>query len=332
MILRPALLLAALSTIAGAFPSNLIEKPNSWFRSNEGKEAVESVISWQSSEGSWPKNQNSAEAPRKGSRRELRGTFDNKATTDELRFLACACEATDDDAPRKSFLKGFDHILKSQYSNGGWPQYSPPGDGYPRHITLNDGTMIRLLEFLRETTNSKRYEFIGSKRREDAIKAINRGVECILRCQIVRDGKKTVWCAQHDERTLEPAMARSYELESLSGSESAGIVRFLMSIPDPSPDIVESVKGAVEWYKSSKVEGIRVVKIDGERRAVADRKSDPIWGRFYDIETNRPFFCDRDGVKKWDYNEIGKERRNGYAWYGGWGESVLKAYSKWPHR
>ena len=27
-----------------------------------------------------------------------------------------------------------------------------------------------------------------------------------------------------------------------------------------------------------------------------------------------------------------KERRNGYAWYGGWGESVARDFAKWPHR
>jgi hypothetical protein len=27
-------------------------------------------------------------------------------------------------------------------------------------------------------------------------------VECILKTQVVQEGKLTVWCAQHDERTL----------------------------------------------------------------------------------------------------------------------------------
>ena len=25
-----------------------------------------------------------------------------------------------------------------------------------------------------------------------------------------------------------------------------------------------------------------------------------LWARFYELETNRPFFCDRDGIKKYD--------------------------------
>ena len=44
------------------------------------------------------------------------------------------------------------------------------------------------------------------------------------------NGRRTVWCAQHDETTLRPAGARTYEHASLSGYESVGIVRFLMGI------------------------------------------------------------------------------------------------------
>ena len=39
--------------------------------------------------------------------------------------------------------------------------------------------------------------------------AFRRGMDCILKCQVVIDGSPTVWCAQHDEITLAPAMGRS---------------------------------------------------------------------------------------------------------------------------
>ena len=41
------------------------------------------------------------------------------------------------------------------------------------------------------------------------------------------------------------------------------------------------------------------------------------------------FFCDRDGIKKYDISEIGHERRNGYSWYNKDGSKVLKRYEKW---
>ena len=66
--------------------------------------------------------------------------------------------------------------------------------------------------------------------------------------------------------------------------------------------------------------------------AVADPDAPVLWARFYELGTQRPFFCDRDGVRKYDFNQIGKERRNGYSWYGSYGHDVLKAYAEWSQR
>ena len=63
-----------------------------------------------------------------------------------------------------------------------------------------------------------------------------------------------------------------------------------------------------------------------------DLSASPLWARFYDIDSNRPIFSDRDGVVKYDIEEIGSERRGGDTWYGGWGEKVLNAYAKWAHQ
>jgi hypothetical protein len=56
-------------------------------------------------------------------------------------------------------------ILSFQSDLGGWPQSSPPGNGYPRHITFNDNTMVRLLEFVREVARDDRYAFVDGDRR-----------------------------------------------------------------------------------------------------------------------------------------------------------------------
>ena len=81
----------------------------------------------------------------------------------------------------------------------------------------------------------------------------------ILKCQVVVDGRPTVWCAQHDEVTFEPRPARAYELVSLSGLESVGIVEYLMKIDDPSPEVKRAIEGAVAWFSDSKIEGGRCI-------------------------------------------------------------------------
>jgi PelA/Pel-15E family pectate lyase len=62
---------------------------------------------------------------------------------------------------------------------------------------------------------------------------------------------------------------------------------------------------------------------------VDDPSGEVLWARFYDIETNRPFFCGRDGVKKWSLSEIEAERRAGYAWLRPFGATAMKQYPKW---
>jgi pectate lyase len=330
MPLRPTLAALLLSLAnATASPEDLLKKPDSWFRSDEGKEAAANVLSWQSPEGSWLKNQDTSDKPYTGKAESLDGTFDNKATTGELRFLARAFRVTGDTKCRDAVIKGFDHILAAQYPNGGWPQFHPPGKKYHRHITFNDGTMVRLLEFLRD---SRDFKVLDPDRHKKAAAASDRGVDCIVKCQIVISGKPTVWCAQHDEVTFAPAKARDYELPSLSGAESAGILRFLMDLEKPSPDVIRAVKGGVAWFDSAKLSSYRYGKSGKDRVLEKDPGAPPLWARFYDLDTGKPFFCDRDGIKKDSVYQIGAERRNGYAWYGNWGESFAKDFAKWPHR
>ena len=332
MIARIALILVPLCLHSAASTAGFLKKPDEWFSSAEGRRTSACILSWQSGHGSWPKNQETTRSEFNGDRSQIKGTFDNGATTDELRFLARSFRVTEDKRCLAALQKGIDHILEAQYPNGGWPQYFPLSKQYHRHITYNDNCMVRVMEFLREVATSDGFGFLDQERRRAAGMAFERGLDCIVKTQIVVRGTPTVWCAQHDEITLAPAPARSYELPSLSGSESAGILLLLMSVENPSPGIVRAVKAGAAWFESAKLEGIRVEQTDGDRRVVKDPSAPPLWARFYGVETNRPFFCDRDGVKKDALSEIGVERRNGYAWYGNWGIAVAKAYDQWPHR
>ena len=312
--------------------SRFLAKPDAWYRSEEGKQVLENILSWQDPHGGWPKNIDTTANPFSGAREKMAGTFDNGATTGEMRLLARAFRATGEARYREAFLKGLDLILRAQYPTGGWPQFYPPSKQYHRHITFNDGTMVLLMELIDEIAEAPEYEFVDAERRGKARKAFDRGVACILKCQIRVNGKLTVWCAQHDELDYSPRPGRSYELVSLSGGESGGILRLLMRLDDPSPEVIESITAGVAWYESSRVEGIRVVWEDDLLKAVEDPAAPPLWARFYEIETNRPLFSDRDGVAKYDYNQLGQERSTGYKWLGDWGDEVFQAYAKWRNR
>ena len=189
-------------------------------------------------------------------------TIDNGATHEELVILAEAYGRIGDERYRKSFLRGVRYLLDGQYENGGWPQFFPNGRGYSTHITFNDGAMIGVMGLLDDIAAEKKpYRFVGDGVRNECRTAVEHGIECILKCQIRTKGKRTVWCAQHDEHTFEPRKARSYELASFSGSESVGIVRFLMSIDAPSDEIVESIpQNNLLWEAPQKHQQVWFIK------------------------------------------------------------------------
>jgi PelA/Pel-15E family pectate lyase len=105
---------------------------------------------------------------------------------------------------------------------------------------------------------------------------------------------------------------------SLSGQESAGIVRFQMGIEHADARVTEAIESAVAWFKGAQLNGIRWVEKPGatvDHIVVADREAPPLWARFYQIESNLPIFTGRDRVVRYDVAEIESERRNVYRWY-----------------
>jgi len=329
------LFLLLLSSSDATVPSQYAKQSVEWFQSEEGRRIADNVLTWQTPHGGWPKNRDTASEPFDGKSEDLHATFDNSATIGELRFLARAFRATNEPRYEQAFLKGLSHILEAQYPNGGWPQFYPLSKNYHRHITFNDNAMVRILELLRDVSESPDYQFLKTEDRTKAEAAVIKGIDCILRTQIKQNGKRTAWCAQHDEKTLAPAWARSYEPPSLSGAESVGVVRFLMSLEEPTPEMIAAVEGAVEWFRSVTIHGMRLDKFtnaDGQedRRIVADPDAGPLWARFYELGSNRPIFLDRDSVVRYAFSEIGQERRTGYAYYGGWAAGLLAdAYPRW---
>jgi PelA/Pel-15E family pectate lyase len=317
-----------------------LKKPTEWFSSADAKTIAANILSYQAELGGWPKNTDTTHTLYKGKKEELHPTFDNGATTDEMRFLGQCYNATKDPLYQKAFARGLAYILKAQYPNGGWPQYYPLSKQYHRHITFNDGSMVRLLEFTREIYSSPAYAFVPEQDRQQCKKSFSLGIDCILKCQIKSQGNLTVWCAQHDEIDFSPRPARAYELASFSGSESVGVTRMLMSIDAPSPEIIAAVEGAVAWLQSAKLTGIKVVDASDAKSptgknkiVVKDPKAPALWARFYDLTTKKPMFVDRDGVPKSTLAEIGYERRNGYSWYGNWATNLLeKEYPKWKNK
>jgi PelA/Pel-15E family pectate lyase len=319
-----------------------------WYGGEEAVRIADNVLLYQHTNGGWPKNidmarsLNAAERERLARERDEAETIiDNGATHTQIRFLALVHQATGEPRFAEGSRRGIEFILAAQSPSGGWPMIFPLQEGYYSHITFNDGAMIGVMRLLREVAaGATPYEFLDQPLRDRAAAAIARGLEVILKCQVVVDGERTAWCAQHDEHDFSPAKARSYELPSLSGHESVGIVEYLMDIDEPTPEIRAAIRGAVAWFEAAKITGMRVERIrapelDPPRDVVmvADADADPIWARFYEIGTNKPMFVGRDGVVKEQLAEIEHERRVGYAYVGNWPRRLLERdYPAWREK
>jgi PelA/Pel-15E family pectate lyase len=322
------------------------QMPDDWYGSDESKAVAENVLLYQRNVGGWPKNlplhkplTDAEKADLLRKKDTLDAILDNDATTTEMKFLARMYNRTGTGKYKTSFINGLNYLFKAQYDNGGWPMFYPLKKGYYTHINFNDNCIVNIMELLNSIYNKiPLYVFVADDETvARSKKAFDKGLDCILKTQIIVNGKPTVWCAQHDEYTFLPAKARSYELPSFSGGESVGIIKLLMEIPNPSPAVIKSVLGAMEWLDAHRIKNTRwdsFTNKDGlkDRRIVSDPKAGDMWARFYDLETQQPYVCDRDGIKKKTIEEIGYERRTGYNWYTEAPQEVFELFPAWKEK
>ena len=308
----------------------------------------ESILLWQRSNGGWGKTiadlndynvapTTEEKAAALATKNNTDTTIDNGHVVTELRWLLADYKTTQNPNYLAAAEKAIDWLFLAQYANGGWPQYYPDKSGYRHQITYNDNAIANVMNLMWDIIKAKNnLELVNPAYKPKAVTSFNKGIDIILQTQITYKGKKTVWCAQHDEVTLLPALARSYELPSFSGSESVAIVRVLMLVEQPSTAVKQAVKDAVDWFNGAKLFDITTQKItdatqpSGQDVIVVSSPGNVIWARFYDLTNNLPMFCGRDGIPKTTLAEIDNERRVGYSWYGNWASGLIGSeYTNW---
>lgn len=317
-----------------------------WFRTDEANQLVANLLSFQTPAGGWSKSVDFSKGPRakgmhwtnhNGNGWHYCGTLDNRATTEQIQFLAAHFTATQHMPSRQGAIAGIEWLLAAQYPTGGWPQVYPLEAGYHEAITLNDGAMQHALEVLTLVAKgSEPFAFVDASLRQRAQEAVDRGMDCLLRAQVVIDGQRTVWCAQHDPIDLQPLAARAKEPPSLSGAESADLVKFMMRKADDSPAARTMIESAVKWLDENRVTHIRKIKnAEGRTDYVADETSTEVyWARFYDLKTQKPIFAGgQDGIVYDTFTEMAKNNKVSYDYYTTRPRDVVtKELQRWKKR
>jgi hypothetical protein len=289
-----------------------------------------------------------------------------------LAELSAANPGKEGDAYRASALRGIEYLLHAQFPNGGWPQVWPIEGGYHDAITYNDDAVTESAEVLTLASHGERYvsepedgevamarmmaaraggtpphqpqkavedyTFVPAALRVQAKAAAAKALTCILATQIrvpAANGKGTVltvWAQQQDPLTLKPTSGRNYEPEALASGESASVLEYLMSLPNPSPAVVASIRAAAAWFEEHQIVGYAYAGgrgTPGGRKLVASPGAGPMWSRYYSLTTGKPIFGDRDKTYHDDVMDLSLERRNGYAWYGEGPKRALAQYAEW---
>ncbi len=344
--------------VGGGADKAPLDRDPAWYRTAEARRIADTVVSFQTPAGGWSKNQDRGGPPRLRGQRfandaetmELNpanfdaprdrfwtfvGSFDNNATTHEMRYLAqmaAALPGKEGDAYRASFVKGVRYILAAQYPNGGWPQNYPLEGGFHDGITFNDNVVAVVVMLLQDVAEDPQYRFVPADLRSRAATAVRHGTDIILKAQVRKDGRRLGWPQQVDALTLAPISARNYEPRSIASGETTDILMFLMRQPNPSPEIRQAVDGAIAWLRESAVYNVEFTRTPQGRKLLPKDGAGPLWSRNYDLVTNKPIFGDKDQTIHDDVNFISEGRRNGYSWWVDAPKKALAAYPEWQRR
>ncbi len=307
-------------------------------------EIADNLLLYQRANGGWIENQDPTRILNGSERARVAAdqakpeiSFDNRNVFSQVEYLAAVHAQTRDARYRDAAVRGVEAMLAHQIEAcGGWPHTVPGREPYHAHITIADDVTSGVLTVLRRVAAGRPpFGFTAPALRARAREAVARGDACLLRLQVVQAGQLAGWAGQYDSRTLQPARGRSYELPAIVAWETTGVIRYLMGIESPPPEVIRAVEGAVAWLERSELAGLRIETFPAEpvkyqyhssttdRRLVADPAAPPLWARFYDLADNSIVLANRDGQRVATYDQIARERRTGYDWYGTWPARLL---------
>ena len=228
-------------------------------------------------------------------------TLDDDTTQSALRFLMKFDSVVDqkDEKVSKCIRYALSSLLKAQYPNGAWPQrYSEfpdptkfpvkrasypktwsrtyPKKDYRSYYTFNDNTLADMID-----TMFLAAEIYGDRTCDAAAR---RGGEFILLAQM--PDPQPAWAQQYNH-DMHPAWARRFEPASITGGESQGVLRILMTLFRRTGDrkFLEPIPRALDYLEGSQLPGGGLA-------------------RFYEFKTNRPLYFTKQYELTYDDSDL----------------------------
>ncbi len=231
-------------------------------------------------------------------------TFDDNITQGAVSFLISLDGVVEEEWLSEAIVLGLEHVVRSQFENGAWPQWNPRKwyhrfvDGYHDYYTFNDGVINDCIAVMLKAH--------GRYGKDKYLRSAVRGGDFIISSQCA--SPQAGWAQQYSH-DMKPAWARPFEPPAVCSAVTARNIKTLVDLYlyTKNEKYLAPIPPAISWLESSRI-------------------GDNLWSRLYELETNKPIYGDRDGKIHYDYDEISEERKRGYGWKGEFGVSSAIEY------
>lgn len=219
-------------------------------------------------------------------RKRGRCTFDDDTTQAALLFLMHLDQVIDEPWLSGSIQLGLEHMLRSQFPNGAWPQVYPLKGDYRDYYTFNDKVINTCMDLMVEA-----YKLYCQER---FLRSVKLAGDFIIQSQLPHP--QAGWAQQYSH-DMQPAWARNFEPPAVCSLVTARNIKTLVDLYLYTRDdkYLEPIAPSVSWLRRSKI-------------------GHNLWARFYQLGTNRPIYGDTDHKLHYTLEEISEERRQNYAW------------------
>jgi PelA/Pel-15E family pectate lyase len=221
-------------------------------------------------------------------------TMDDNNTQSATRLLMRVDKALDfkDEKIHEAAEFALSTILKVQYPNGAWPQrfteapdpakfpikkacypeswsWTFPGRDYKSFYTFNDNSIADTIDTMLEA-----FEIYG---KAEYRAAAEKAGDFIILAQMPEP--QPAWAQQYNA-DMQPAWARKFEPPGVTGGESQGVMRILLTLyrATGKEKYLEPLPRAIEYLRRSRLPDGRLA-------------------RFYELKTNKPLYLTRGDYK-----------------------------------